>query len=69
MRRQEMEKTLKDAKELTEQGRGKHHIGDFLPPDELTKFLKKVTNFVPIQQVPHQTRLMAEVLNCQRVQL
>ena len=26
---------------LTEESRGKHHLGDFLPPDELEKFMEK----------------------------
>lgn len=26
---------------LTDMGRGKHHIGDFLPPEELVKFMEK----------------------------
>lgn len=30
------------AKELTEMNKGKHHIGDFLPPEELSKFMEKV---------------------------
>ena len=30
------------AVELTEQAKGKHFIGDFLPPDELEKFLEKI---------------------------
>lgn len=30
------------ALELTESSRGKHHLSDFLPPDELQKFLEKV---------------------------
>ena len=30
------------ALELTESARGKHHLSDFLPPDELEKFLEKV---------------------------
>jgi len=30
------------AIELTEEGKGKHHIGDFLPPEEMEKFLEKV---------------------------
>ena len=30
------------AKQLTAEGKGKHFIGDFLPPDELEKFLEKV---------------------------
>merc|ERR1712048_865256 len=37
-RRIEMEKTLEKASQLTEAAQGKHHIGDFLPPEELTKF-------------------------------
>lgn len=28
--------------QLTELGMGKHHIGDFLPPEELERFLEKV---------------------------
>jgi splicing factor 4 len=28
------------AQQLTEMGRGKHFLGDFLPPEELTKFLE-----------------------------
>lgn len=31
------------AQELTRQADGKHHIGDFLPPEELKKFLEKST--------------------------
>ena len=30
------------AKELTQKGKGKHHIGDFLPPEEMKKFFAKV---------------------------
>ena len=30
------------AKELTEMGKGKHHIGDFLPPEEVEKFVETV---------------------------
>lgn len=33
---------LEEAKKLTDQAKGKHHIGDFLPPDELKKFMAKV---------------------------
>lgn len=40
-RMEEMEKTKAYADMLTEMGRGKHHIGDFLPPDELAKFMEK----------------------------
>ena len=36
-----MEKTKEKAVELTEAAQGKHHIGDFLPPEELTKFMSK----------------------------
>lgn len=28
------------AQQLTEMGRGKHFLGDFMPPEELTKFLE-----------------------------
>merc|ERR1719323_1568980 len=34
-----MEKTLEKASQLTEAAQGKHHIGDFLPPEEVTKFM------------------------------
>lgn len=40
-RNQEMEKTREWAEKLTEMNRGKHHIGDFLPSDQLEKFMKK----------------------------
>lgn len=28
------------ATKLTEMGEGKHHIGDFLPPEELERFME-----------------------------
>lgn len=31
------------AAELTKQAEGKHHIGDFLPPEELKRFMEKST--------------------------
>ena len=40
-RKLEMEKTKNKAEEQTEMGKGMHHIGDFLPPEELTKFMNK----------------------------
>lgn len=40
-RMQEMEKTKGWACQLTEQAKGKHHIGDFLPPEELERFMEK----------------------------
>ncbi|XP_007897059.2 LOW QUALITY PROTEIN: SURP and G-patch domain-containing protein 1 [Callorhinchus milii] len=40
LRHMEMEKTREWAEQLTEMGRGKHFIGDFLPPDELDKFME-----------------------------
>jgi len=40
-RKLEMEKTQEKAVQLTEAASGKHHIGDFLPPEELTKFMNK----------------------------
>uniref|UniRef100_A0A0K2UER4 SURP and Gpatch domaincontaining protein 1like [Metaseiulus occidentalis] n=2 Tax=Lepeophtheirus salmonis TaxID=72036 RepID=A0A0K2UER4_LEPSM len=40
-RRLEMDKTLTEAESLTESAKGKHHIGDFLPPEELSKFMAK----------------------------
>ena len=39
-RRQEMMATADYAEKLTEGGRGKHFIGDFLPPEELEKFME-----------------------------
>uniref|UniRef100_T1JFT4 G-patch domain-containing protein n=1 Tax=Strigamia maritima TaxID=126957 RepID=T1JFT4_STRMM len=36
-----MDKTKDMADVLTEMGKGKHHIGDFLPPEELSKFMEK----------------------------
>ncbi|XP_022086972.1 SURP and G-patch domain-containing protein 1-like [Acanthaster planci] len=36
----EMEETRERAEILTRMGKGKHHLGDFLPPDELEKFLE-----------------------------
>ncbi|CAG9808565.1 unnamed protein product [Chironomus riparius] len=41
MRTQEMEATLKWAEALNKQCQGRHHIGDFLPPEELKKFMEK----------------------------
>lgn len=40
LRMAEMEATKEWAEKLTEMGRGKHHIGDFLPPDELERFME-----------------------------
>ena len=36
-----MSKTLDKSTKQTEAGKGMHHIGDFLPPEELTKFMNK----------------------------
>ena len=41
LRAQEMEATLKWTDALNKQSEGKHHIGDFLPPEELKKFMEK----------------------------
>ncbi|CAK1542215.1 unnamed protein product [Leptosia nina] len=41
LRAKEMFATEKWADELTKQAAGKHHIGDFLPPEELRKFMEK----------------------------
>ncbi|XP_058822004.1 SURP and G-patch domain-containing protein 1-like [Topomyia yanbarensis] len=41
LRSQEMEATQLWANELTIKSEGKHHIGDFLPPEELRKFMEK----------------------------
>lgn len=39
-RQEEMDATSVKAQQLTQMNKGKHHIGDFLPPDELEKFIK-----------------------------
>ncbi|XP_025416338.1 SURP and G-patch domain-containing protein 1-like isoform X2 [Sipha flava] len=41
LRRDEMVATERWAEELTEKSKDKHHIGDFLPPDELARFMEK----------------------------
>ncbi|KRT78183.1 hypothetical protein AMK59_7691, partial [Oryctes borbonicus] len=41
LREKEMVATQQWATELNRQAEGKHHIGDFLPPEELQKFLEK----------------------------
>ncbi|XP_049820564.1 uncharacterized protein LOC109599640 isoform X2 [Aethina tumida] len=43
LRDKEMMATQLWAQELNRQAEGKHHIGDFLPPDELKKFMEKST--------------------------
>lgn len=40
-RNAEMEATAVWSDALTKQAEGKHHIGDFLPPEELRKFMEK----------------------------
>ncbi|XP_028128844.1 uncharacterized protein LOC114325103 isoform X2 [Diabrotica virgifera virgifera] len=42
-REKEMMTTQSWAEELTKRAEGKHHIGDFLPPDEFKKFMEKVS--------------------------
>ncbi len=42
LRTLEMAKTEDKAIDITEAGKGKHFIGDFLPPEELAKFMEKV---------------------------
>ncbi|KAK9508120.1 hypothetical protein O3M35_007853 [Rhynocoris fuscipes] len=41
LREKEMDATKQWAESLTEMAKGKHHIGDFLPPDELKRFMDK----------------------------
>ncbi|KAM7362984.1 uncharacterized protein ACRADG_000061 isoform 2-T2 [Cochliomyia hominivorax] len=41
LRQAEMEATRVWALALTKQSEGKHHIGDFLPPEELKKFMEQ----------------------------
>ncbi|XP_017771547.1 PREDICTED: actin cytoskeleton-regulatory complex protein PAN1-like isoform X2 [Nicrophorus vespilloides] len=41
LREKEMVATQLWANELTRQAEGKHHIGDFLPPEEFKKFMEK----------------------------
>lgn len=45
---------IDQAKDLTEMGKGKHHIGDFLPPEELEKFVETV-NAVKEDRTPGTT--------------
>ncbi|CAH2232185.1 jg12344 [Pararge aegeria aegeria] len=45
LRAKEMNATEIWATELTKQAAGKHHIGDFLPPEELKKFMEKYSAF------------------------
>ena len=40
-----MEETQARAAELNTMAEGKHHIGDFLPPDELARFMEKVSSY------------------------
>ena len=41
-RKQEMQKTQPEAEKANSLGEGgAHHIGDYLPPEELTKFMNK----------------------------
>ncbi len=41
-RKLEMEKTAREATQATQMmDVGSHHIGDFLPPEELNKFMNK----------------------------
>lgn len=43
LRDKEMQATERWAQELTRQSEGKHHIGDFLPPEEFKRFIEKST--------------------------
>ena len=47
-RAKEMAETHYKAHELTQNAEGKHHIGDFLPPDELARFMEKVCIYIYI---------------------
>jgi splicing factor 4 len=48
LRRAEMEATRQYAMTITEMAEGKHHIGDFLPPTELSKFMNTYQVFILI---------------------
>lgn len=79
LRNAEMEATKEWAMKLTEMAQGKHHIGDFLPPEELNKFMQtyKVTNLInffkkfilltlkssPLKMVKHQICQIIKILN------
>lgn len=43
-RMQEMDKTKERAQLVTTMNQGKHHIGHFLPPDKLSRFLQQWNN-------------------------
>ena len=49
-----MEATQLWAEELTRQAAGKHHIGDFLPPEELERFMERVNSqfFIDLLKYP-----------------
>eukprot|EP00079_Xenopus_tropicalis_P032670 XP_017946441.1 PREDICTED: SURP and G-patch domain-containing protein 1-like [Xenopus tropicalis] len=66
LRRMEMDKTREWAEELTEMGRGKHFIGDFLPPDELEKFMETLNKHLLLK--PHQvSSLLTLVLRISQI--
>lgn len=52
LRKAEMESTRDVAQTLTSANAGRHHIGDFLPPDELKKFLEQHDKKRKISQEP-----------------
>jgi len=55
-----MAKTEQEALKMTEDGEGKHHIGDFLPTGELDKFMNK---YKVQPMLPFDARKKSEMLN------
>ena len=51
-RLQEMSNTRDTAERLNSGTEGKHHIGDFLPPEELNKFLSRYKVEYDAQPLP-----------------
>ncbi|XP_013406861.1 splicing factor, arginine/serine-rich 15 [Lingula anatina] len=65
-RKQEMQATKDWAEKLTEMSRGKHHIGDFLPPEELEKFMETF-NALKEGREPDLSDYKDFKLNCENV--
>ena len=58
-----MEKTKQKADELTNAGSFGHHIGDFLPPEELNKFMSKFEAIKTGQEYVDESDYAAQKLN------
>lgn len=61
------------AEQLTEMGKGKHFIGDFLPPDELEKFMEtfkalKVRYLFLCRSISESMRICASLTHSDHIQ-